>query len=235
MRGGRLTEARSFFRRAVAGDSTSYDAVAGSGMAAYRAGDLVAARRSFEKALQIVPRDSTALSYLARIPEPVAYVAPQKHVRPTTTIIAARTGKRIFEIPDAAGRWSPMWIKAVNLGAALPGKHPSEFPPNDSTYEKWIALIADMGANAVRVYTIHPPHFYAALRAWNLAHPSRPIWLICTRPRQRWISRRRLAVDPRLHHRPGVGTVFSSRLQRVPTDANELRRKIHDASGRKCA
>ena len=71
-----------------------------------------------------------------------------------------------------------MWIKAVNLGAALPGKHPSEFPPNDSTYERWIALLADMGANAVRVYTIHPPHFYAALRAWNLGHPSRPIWLI---------------------------------------------------------
>ncbi|HVS61775.1 MAG TPA: tetratricopeptide repeat protein [Gemmatimonadaceae bacterium] len=178
MRRGRLTDARTFFRLAVATDSTSYDAVAGSGMAAYRAGDLVAARRSFERALQIVPRDSTALSYLAKIPEQVVDVAPRIHVRPTTTTIAARTGKRIFEIPDARGRWSPMWIKAVNLGAALPGKHPSEFPPNDSTYEKWIALLADMGANAVRVYTIHPPHFYAALRTWNLAHPSRPIWLI---------------------------------------------------------
>lgn len=178
MRRGRLTEARTLFRLAVAGDSTSYDAVAGLGMAAYRAGDLVAARSSFERALQIVPRDSTALSYLARIPEQVAYVAPQNRVRPTTTTVAARTGKRIFDIPAAGGRWSPMWIKAVNLGAALPGKHPSEFPPNDSTYERWIALLADMGANAVRVYTIHPPHFYAALRAWNLEHPSRPIWLI---------------------------------------------------------
>ncbi|HEY8831171.1 MAG TPA: tetratricopeptide repeat protein [Gemmatimonadaceae bacterium] len=178
MRGGRLTDARNYFRRAVAGDSTSYDAVAGLGMAAYRAGDLVAARISFQRALQIVPRDSTALSYLARIPEQVALVAPEKHVRPTTTTVAARTGKRIFEIPDANGRWSPMWIKAVNLGAALPGKYPSEFPPNDSTYERWIALLADMGANAVRVYTIHPPHFYAALRSWNLKHPSHPIWLI---------------------------------------------------------
>jgi hypothetical protein len=71
-----------------------------------------------------------------------------------------------------------MWIKAVNLGAALPGKFPSEFPPNDGTYDKWIALIADMGANAVRVYTIHPPHFYASLRNWNLGHPGRPVWLI---------------------------------------------------------
>jgi len=71
-----------------------------------------------------------------------------------------------------------MWIKAVNLGAALPGKFPSEFPPNDSTYEKWIALTAGMGANAIRVYTVHPPHFYAALRRWNLAHPTHPLWLI---------------------------------------------------------
>src|SRR2546423_757122 len=35
-----------------------------------------------------------------------------------------------------------------------------------------------MGANAVRVYTIHPPHFYTALRNWNLAHPAHPLWLI---------------------------------------------------------
>jgi hypothetical protein len=66
----------------------------------------------------------------------------------------------------------------VNLGAALPGKFPSEFPPNDGTYDRWIQLVAEMGANAIRVYTIHPPHFYAALRAWNLAHSRNPVWLI---------------------------------------------------------
>jgi hypothetical protein len=178
MRRNHLPQARTLFRRAVAADSTSYDAVTGSGMAAYRAGDQVAARRSFERALQIVPRDSTALSYLGKIPEQVVDLPRPNHVRPATTTIAARTGKRIIEAPGAGNRWTPLWIKAVNLGAALPGKHPSEFPPNDSTYEKWIALIANMGANAVRVYTIHPPHFYAALRNWNVAHPAHPLWLI---------------------------------------------------------
>jgi tetratricopeptide (TPR) repeat protein len=178
MRQGRLAEARTFFRRAVAADSTSYDAVAGAGMAAYRDGDPASARRSFERALRIVPRDSTALSYLAKLPAPIVDAGPSTYVRSTTTAIVARTGKRIFEVRDAAGRWSPLWIKAVNLGAALPGKFPSEFPPNDSTYERWIALIAGMGGNAVRLYTIHPPHFYAALRSWNLAHPAHPIWLI---------------------------------------------------------
>ncbi|MFL5593689.1 MAG: tetratricopeptide repeat protein [Gemmatimonadaceae bacterium] len=178
MRQGKVAEARVFFRRAIAADSTSYDAVAGAGMAAYRAGDLVAARRSFERALQIVPRDSTALSYLAKLPALVDETPRLARVRPASTTIVARSGKRRLEVRDAGGRWSPMWIKAVNLGAAVPGKYPSEFPPNDSTYERWIALIAEMGANTIRVYTIHPPHFYAALRNWNVAHATHPIWLI---------------------------------------------------------
>ncbi|HZE07731.1 MAG TPA: tetratricopeptide repeat protein [Gemmatimonadaceae bacterium] len=178
MRRGQLPRAREYFSLAIAADSGSYDAAAGAGMAAYRAGDLMAARRSFERALAIVPGDSTAKSYIAKLPAQVAEVAPQHHARPATTIVSAKAGKRIFEIPDRVGHWSPMWIKAVNLGAALPGKYPSEFPPADGTYEKWIALIAGMGANTIRVYTIHPPHFYAALRNWNLAHPAHPIWLI---------------------------------------------------------
>src|SRR5256714_1609388 len=178
MREGRLPAAKAFFAGALAVDSTAYDAVAGAGMAAYRAGELVAARRSFERALRILPGDSTALAYLARIPGQVAPDVLVSRARPATTTVTARTGRRVIEIRDRAGQWSPMWIKAVNLGAALPGKFPSEFPANDSTYERWIALIAQMGANAVRVYTIHPPHFYAALRNWNLAHPTHPIWLI---------------------------------------------------------
>jgi tetratricopeptide (TPR) repeat protein len=178
MREGRLPAAKAFFASAIAADSMSYDAVMGSGMTAYRSGEHVAARRSFERALRIVPRDSTALAYLVRLPGQVApdVLAPRE--RPKLTTVGARTGRRVIEVRNAAGQWSPMWIKAVNLGAALPGKFPSEFPPNDGTYDRWIALIAEMGANAVRVYTIHPPHFYAALREWNLAHPADPVWLI---------------------------------------------------------
>ena len=178
MRRGRVREARDYFERAVARDSTAYDAVSGAGMAAYRAGDIAAARHRFTQVLQRTPGDSLARSYLAAMPEDLASVTLPPRVRPSMTILGARTGRRIFEVPDSAGRWHPLWIKAVNLGAALPGRHPAEFPPNDSTYERWIALIADMGANAIRVYTIHPPHFYAALRNWNLAHAGHPVWLI---------------------------------------------------------
>lgn len=176
MRRGLLVEAAHYLQRAIAQDSASYDAVAGAGMVAFRSGNLADARRRFARAVQIVPGDSVALSYLATMPAELEALPP--HVRPLALTIAARTGRRVFEVPDSAAGWRPMWIKAVNLGAAVPGRHPSEFPANDSTYERWIALVADMGANAIRVYTIHPPHFYAALRTWNLAHPAHPIWLI---------------------------------------------------------
>jgi hypothetical protein len=35
-----------------------------------------------------------------------------------------------------------------------------------------------MNANTLRLYTILPPTFYRALRAWNLSHPDRALWLI---------------------------------------------------------
>jgi len=178
MREGRLPEAQGFFARAVALDSMSYDAVAGAGMTAYRAGDRAAARRNFERALRIVPNDSTMLAYLSQLPTQVTQDVLAARARPSVTTVGSRAGRRVIEIRNAAGQWTPMWIKAVNLGAALPGKYPSEFPPNDGTYNRWIQLVAEMGANAIRVYTIHPPHFYAALRAWNLAHAKNPVWLI---------------------------------------------------------
>ena len=178
MRQGRLPEARAFFARAVVRDSASYDAVAGAGMAAYRAGDAKAARLSFERLLRIAPNDSTARDYLTRLGAISSDAVLSSRARPAVMTMPARTGRKIIEVRVANGTWNPTWIKAVNLGAALPGKFPAEFPPNDSTYEKWIALIAQMGANTVRLYTIHPPHFYAALRKWNLAHPDHPLWLI---------------------------------------------------------
>jgi Tfp pilus assembly protein PilF len=178
MRDGRLPAARAFFARAIAIDSSSYDAVAGAGMAAYRAGDHTAARRSFERALRIVPNDSTALAYLSQLPGQITHDVLAARARPAVTTVAARTGRRVIEIRNSGGQWLPIWIKAVNLGAALPGKFPSEFPPNDGTYDRWIALVADMGANSIRVYTVHPPHFYEALRKWNLAHAADPVWLI---------------------------------------------------------
>lgn len=154
------------------------DAAIGLGLATYRHGALDRAYRAFALADSLEPGNATARDYLRRIPEPVDSAALPPKQRPAQTVIAARTGARIFEVPDGRGGWRPFWLKAVNLGAALPGKHPAEFPPDDGTYEGWIRDLAELGANAVRVYTIHPPHFYRALRDWNLAHPDSAIWLV---------------------------------------------------------
>jgi hypothetical protein len=178
MRSGRLTDAAVRFERALTEQPTNYDALTGLGMLAYRRGDMADSRRRFERALAVVPGDSLSIAYLERIPGALDGVHLGSPRRPTHTVIAARTGDRIFEVPDGHDGWKPLWIKAVNVGAALPGKYPSEFPPDDGTYEQWIELAARMNANALRVYTIHPPHFYRAIARWNAAHPANPLWLI---------------------------------------------------------
>lgn len=177
LRTARADSARARFTRALAVLGDNHDALAGLGIAAYRLGDLAAARDALTRALALEPDDTESRALLARIPAPVDTVfAPL--ARPAETVLVARTGDRRFEVRTADGGWRPLWVKAVNIGAALPGKHPSEFPADDGTYEEWLRLCAAMGANAVRVYTIHPPHFYRALRRWNETHTDSTLWLI---------------------------------------------------------
>jgi hypothetical protein len=178
MRRGEIDEARRLFGRALVEDPDGYDAITGSAMAAFRQGDIAVAGELFRRAARLFPQDSLVRSYVARLPESFVDVRLPAVRRPAALRLDARVGRRIFEVPSGSGGWAPLWIKGVNIGAALPGKHPSEFPIDDGTYEKWLALAADMGSNTIRVYTIHPPHFYRAVERWNLAHPAAPLWLI---------------------------------------------------------
>lgn len=175
-----LTSARGMFRSVLQHFPNDHDALVGLGITEYHSLDLAASRDAFQRALAGAPQDSLSRSYLQRIDAavPRAVAPPVVRRRPAQTVVAARVHNRSFHIPDGRGGWKPIWIAGVNLGAALPGKHPSEFPPNDGTYERWIELFARMNANVIRLYTIHPPHFYQAVRRWNLAHPQQPIWLI---------------------------------------------------------
>lgn len=178
MRRGEINDARRWFALALVEGPNGYDAITGIGMAAYRQGDIKAAGEFFRRAATLFPQDSMVRSYLARLPVSYQSVRLPAVRRPAALRLDARVGKRIFEIPTGRGGWQPFWIKGVNIGAALPGKHPSEFPPDDGTYEKWLALAAEMGSNTLRVYTIHPPHFYRAVEQWNRAHPAAPLWMI---------------------------------------------------------
>ena len=97
--------------------------------------------------------------------------------RPASLQLVARTRGRQFEIKKN-NAWQPLYLQGVNLGVALPGKYPSEFPTDSARYRGWLDTLAAMNDNTLRLYTILPPAFYRALRGWNLTHPDRPLLLV---------------------------------------------------------
>ncbi len=81
-----------------------------------------------------------------------------------------------FEIVSG-GRARPMFVRGINLGAAPPGHFPGEFAITKAEYLRWLRFARTLHANAIRVYALHPPEFYQALKEENDAHPRDPIWL----------------------------------------------------------
>ncbi len=177
MRTGQDENARDAFSTVLDVAPNTIDALVGLGILAWRAGEHSEVRELFERVQALDSGNQDARDYLARLP-PELGPPPERPalVRPDTVEYPARINGDFFEVRADEG-WVPFYVKGVNLGAALPGRHPSEFP-DSATYAQWIDDIAAMGTNTIRVYTIHPPHFYQALEAYNAAHPERPLWLI---------------------------------------------------------
>ncbi len=174
MRLGRADESRLIFQGVLDVDSSVVDALVGLALVAWLNGEVENARAGFRRVLRVEPQNTTALQYLGTMPPGGPSRPPL--ILPDTVVYRVRAARDRFEIRSDDG-WSPFYVKGVNVGAALPGRFPSQFP-DSATYARWIQQIADMGANTVRLYTIHPPHFYGALWAYNTAHPEAPLWLI---------------------------------------------------------
>ncbi|WP_203248569.1 hypothetical protein [Sporosarcina beigongshangi] len=81
----------------------------------------------------------------------------------------ARVQNDSFEILKD-DEWTPMTIKGVNIGMAKPGVFPGEAGITEDEYYRWLEQIGEMNANAIRVYTLHPPGFYNALKRYNEKH-----------------------------------------------------------------
>jgi hypothetical protein len=77
-----------------------------------------------------------------------------------------RSAEDHFEFHDR-GTWTKVFLKAINLGLGLPGYFPGEYPIGKHTYAKWFRQISELGVNAIRIYTIHPPSFYEAFHQFN--------------------------------------------------------------------
>ncbi|WEL16246.1 Uncharacterized protein SVXHr_0061 [Halorhabdus sp. SVX81] len=57
-------------------------------------------------------------------------------------------------------------VRGVNLGMAKPGYFPGHAAIDRAEYDRWLSAIGQI-ANVVRTFSIHPPEFYRALRAYN--------------------------------------------------------------------
>ncbi|GLH70554.1 hypothetical protein GETHPA_20870 [Geothrix rubra] len=174
----RVREAEAQFRRALERAPGYADAAYGLGLCLLREGRDREGRTVLEAALAKEPARAELKEAVARArilaPDPPPPMAPL--ARPRSLQMPARIEGQRFEVADGKGGWRAFFIKGINLGAALPGRHPSEFP-DKATYAGWITEMAELGVNAIRVYTIHPPGFYEALAEHN-AKAAKPIWLI---------------------------------------------------------
>lgn len=74
-------------------------------------------------------------------------------------------------------KYVPFFVKGINLGAAIPGKFPGELDVTRQQYIRWIEQMREAGFNAIRLYTLHYPHFYEVLDSINDANPQKPIFI----------------------------------------------------------
>jgi hypothetical protein len=177
LRQGLLQQADSLFSSVLARNAASADGWEGRARTRIRLRDTAAAVAAARRALALAPGNREIRAFLDQVSPEWERAVPKAPQRPATLQVAARTRGRGFEISTRDG-WRLFYVKGVNLGVALPGRYPSEFPGDSAVYAGWLDTLAAMNANAVRLYTILPPSFYRALRAWNLAHPERALWLI---------------------------------------------------------
>ncbi len=103
--------------------------------------------------------------------------------------------------------WQKLFVVGANLGAALPGRYPTEFAATRADYARWLGQMGEAGINVVRAYTILPPEFYEALAEYNFERSDRPVFLL----QGVWAEL------------PASGNLFE------PDYSDDIRREIRDA------
>jgi hypothetical protein len=177
LRSNQPSVADSIFRGVLGRTHGNSDAWEGRARTALRLGDTAAAVAAGRKALSLAPKNADLRRMLDHMAPEWERVAKASRPRPSSLQLVSRIRGQRFEISRASG-WESFYVQGVNLGVALPGRYPTEFPTDSARYAGWLDTLASMHANTIRVYTILPPVFYRALRGWNTAHPDRALWLI---------------------------------------------------------
>jgi hypothetical protein len=152
-------EAINIFRRALE-RKKSANGFLGLGIAHYNLEDYQTARWAFYNALELDPANKEVMSHISNV-EKIKNQSPLPQKQ--SLFRAAKDYLEIF----SHGKWSKFFVKGINIGLGIPGYFPGEYPVKKGTYLKWFEQIADLGMNAVRNYTVHPPSFYEALYQFN--------------------------------------------------------------------
>ena len=74
--------------------------------------------------------------------------------------------------------YAPVFVKGVNLGAAVPGSWPGQLAISSEQYARWFRMMAAAGFNTVYIYTLHQPRFYEELARYNVENPEKPLYLL---------------------------------------------------------
>ena len=88
--------------------------------------------------------------------------------------LAYRAGKDLLQV-YGENDWQDVYIDGVDIGLGKPGKFPGELGITYDDYYRWFGYISELGANAIRVYTILMPDFYNALYDYN-AQAEKPLY-----------------------------------------------------------
>jgi hypothetical protein len=152
-------EAINLFRRALEGRK-SVNGFLGLGIAFYNLEDYQTARWAFYKALELEPANKEVMIHISNV-EKIKKQPPLPQRQ--SSFRAVKDSLEMF----SQGKWMKFFVKGINLGLGIPGYFPGEHPVTKGTYLKWFELSADLGINALRNYTIHPPSFYEALYQFN--------------------------------------------------------------------
>ena len=127
------------------------------------------------------------------------------------------------------GVWENLLIKGVNMGIAKPGSFPGETKITKQEYARWFDQISDMNANALRVYTIHPPGFYEALYEHN-RFAENPIYLF----HGVWVNEE-VFLEKKNAYDPAVMNDFKEEIQRIIDLIHgnaDLEERVGHASGK---
>jgi tetratricopeptide (TPR) repeat protein len=183
LRSGSPRQAEGLFDRALALDAADRDARVGRAYARAALGRGADALTDVQTVLRASPDDAEARALHDRLrADGAAEAAPTAEARlPARRVpvldLPMRVRDRVFQLRGAEGAYRPLFLKAINLGPALPGRYPSQPPVDPAVYREWFAGMKDGGFQAVRVYTILPPAFYDALLEFNRDRPD-PLYLV---------------------------------------------------------